>query len=45
MADRSPQKKIESFSLQPGRVLAGKYEVVDLLGAGWRAKSIYSAKQ
>ena len=30
--------KIESFNLQPGRILARKYEVIELLGAGWEAE-------
>jgi serine/threonine protein kinase len=29
---------IESFNLTPGRVLVGKYEVIDLLGAGWEGE-------
>ena len=39
-----PRKKakkapvIESFNLATGRVLAGKYEVIDLLGAGWEGE-------
>jgi hypothetical protein len=31
-------KPIESFNLAPGRVLAGKHEVVTLLGAGWEGE-------
>jgi tRNA A-37 threonylcarbamoyl transferase component Bud32 len=31
-------KEIDSFNLQPGRILARKYEVVDLLGAGWEGE-------
>jgi serine/threonine protein kinase len=36
-----PDKKqtyIDSFNLAPGRVLARKYEVVSLLGAGWEGE-------
>jgi len=29
---------IDSFNLQPGRLLARKYEVIDLLGAGWEGE-------
>jgi len=29
---------INSFNLQPGRTLARKYEVLDLLGAGWEGE-------
>jgi serine/threonine protein kinase len=35
---------IESFDLQPGRVLAGKYEVVSLLGAGWEGE-VYKIRE
>ena len=31
-------KEIDSFNLHPGRVLARKYEVIDLLGAGWEGE-------
>lgn len=31
-------KPIEAFKLEPGRVLAGKYEVRSLLGAGWEGE-------
>ena len=30
--------KIESFDFQEGRILAGKYEVIRQLGAGWEAE-------
>lgn len=30
--------RIESFDFQPGRMLAGKYEVVSLLGGGWEGE-------
>jgi len=31
-------KKIESFDFEPGRILAGKYEVIQKLGSGWEAE-------
>lgn len=31
-------KNIDSFDLQPGRVLARKYEIIELLGAGWEGE-------
>lgn len=36
MATRS--KLIEEFNLAPGRVLAKKYEIIDLLGSGWEGE-------
>jgi serine/threonine protein kinase len=30
--------RIESFDLEPGRILAGKYEIVDKLGEGWEGE-------
>lgn len=30
--------RIESFRFQPGSVVAGKYEIVSLLGAGWEGE-------
>ncbi len=30
--------KIESFDLEPGRILAGKYEILDKLGQGWESE-------
>ena len=38
-----PRKKIKpepitSFRFHPGRILVGKYEVIDLLGAGWEGE-------
>jgi serine/threonine protein kinase len=35
---------IESFDLQPGRVIAGKYEVVSMLGAGWEGE-VYKIRE
>jgi serine/threonine protein kinase len=37
-------KPIESFDLQPGRVLARKYEVLSKLGAGWEGE-VYRIKE
>jgi serine/threonine protein kinase len=31
-------RRIEAFDLAPGRVLAGKYEVISLLGVGWEGE-------
>ena len=30
--------RIESFDLQPGRILARKYEVLESLGGGWEGE-------
>jgi serine/threonine protein kinase len=35
---------VESFDLEPGRVLARKYEVVSLLGAGWEGE-VYKIRE
>lgn len=35
---------ISEFNLQPGRVLARKYEIVELLGSGWEAE-VYLIKE
>lgn len=32
------KNQIEEFNLRPGRILARKYEVIDLLGAGWEGE-------
>ena len=32
------KKHIDAFNLAPGRVLARKYEVLNLLGAGWEGE-------
>jgi len=37
-------ERIKSFNLQPGRVIAGKYEVVDYLGGGWEGE-VYKATE
>ncbi len=31
-------KKIESFELEPGRVIAGKYRILSRLGSGWESE-------
>jgi serine/threonine protein kinase len=38
------QKKLDSFSLTPGRVLAGKYEVISFLGGGWEGE-VYRVRE
>jgi len=42
--DRSRVVRIESFDLQPRRVIAGKYEVVSLLGSGWEGE-VYKIRE
>jgi len=37
-ASKSKRRRIEEFDFQPGRVLAGKYEVLSRLGAGWEGE-------
>lgn len=37
-------QRIESFNLLPGRVIAGKYEIVALLGSGWEGE-VYRVKE
>ncbi len=34
----------DSFNLQPGRIIAGKYEVVSLLGSGWEGE-VYRVRE
>ncbi len=36
--------RIESFALRPGRVIAGKYEVTQCIGAGWEGE-VYLIKE
>ncbi len=38
MGVKSRQPVIDSFDLHPGRMLAGKYEVLGRLGAGWEGE-------
>lgn len=40
----STNKLINEFKLAPGRVLAKKYEIIDLLGAGWEGE-VYLIKE
>jgi hypothetical protein len=40
----SPSQPIESFSLERGRLLAGRYEVNELLGAGWEGE-VYAVSE
>ena len=43
MRDR-PQTHISSFNFRPGRVIAGKYEVLSLLGSGWEGE-VYRVRE
>ena len=36
--------QISSFNLQPGRLIAGKYEVLSLLGSGWEGE-VYRVRE
>lgn len=36
--------RVESFDFRPGRIIAGKYEVVSLLGHGWEAE-VYKLRE
>jgi hypothetical protein len=40
---RKPEE-INTFQLAPGRVLAGKYEIVSRLGRGWEGE-VYKVKE
>lgn len=35
---RSTKKRLDSFGLAPGTMLAGKYEVISFLGSGWESE-------
>ena len=37
-ARKTKRRRIDAFGFQPGRVLAGKYEVLSSLGAGWEGE-------
>ncbi|UCC13129.1 MAG: protein kinase [candidate division WOR-3 bacterium] len=37
-------KHIQTFGFQPGRILAGKYEVVSFLGSGWEGE-VYRVRE
>lgn len=41
---KTPHPHIESFTFQPGRILAKKYEIVSLLGAGWEGE-VYKIRE
>jgi serine/threonine protein kinase len=34
----APEPRIDDFDLQPGRLIANKYEVIEKLGAGWEGE-------
>ena len=36
--------KIESFDLQPGRMIGRHYEIVELLGSGWEGE-VYKVRE
>ncbi len=38
------EAKVDSFDLSPGRVIARKYEVISLLGAGWEGE-VYKIRE
>jgi len=41
---RSKSQEITSFQLAPGRILAGKYEIVSRLGSGWEGE-VYKLRE
>jgi serine/threonine protein kinase len=41
---KTKPKKIDEFGLTPGRFIAGKYEVIDLLGKGWEGE-VYKIRE
>jgi serine/threonine protein kinase len=45
MSSKRPKlEEINAFQLAPGRVLAGKYEIISLLGRGWEGE-VYKLKE
>ncbi len=46
MKKKKPSRpvKIDSFDLQPGRIIARKYEVINKLGAGWEGE-VYKIRE
>jgi serine/threonine protein kinase len=42
--NRRISKRISSFKFQPGKKLAGKYEVISLLGSGWEGE-VYRVRE
>ncbi len=43
MAKRN-RKRLRSFDFEPGRILAGKYEVLSRLGGGWEGE-VYRVRE
>ncbi|MBN1379774.1 MAG: protein kinase family protein [Gammaproteobacteria bacterium] len=41
---KTKPKKIDQFKLVPGRIIAGKYEVIGLLGRGWEGE-VYKIRE
>jgi serine/threonine protein kinase len=41
---RSSSEEIKSFQLPPGRILAGKYEIISRLGRGWEGE-VYKLRE
>ncbi len=41
---RSAEKRIDHFNIEPGRILAGKYEVLSFLGSGWEGE-VYKVRE
>lgn len=44
MSRRSSSPEVSSFQLAPGRILAGKYEIVSRLGRGWEGE-VYKLRE
>jgi tRNA A-37 threonylcarbamoyl transferase component Bud32 len=41
---RASERRIETFDLQPGRILSKKYEVISRLGSGWEGE-VYKIRE